>query len=101
MSGMASTFPFKNGKIHTKSDTIQTTNYEGNKTFMRGLSCYTTAGIVYVRMKGVREDPNDNLNFVVATYPAIVYLALGSYFIGEFDIVYSTGATAVDFMVWW
>lgn len=103
MSGIASTFPFKDGKIWTKSDTVQITNRDGVKVFARGLSCYTTAGLVFVRMRGSRMKPTDAPNnpvTTIATDATPVYLALGSWFIGEFDLVYSTGATAVDFVVW-
>lgn len=104
MSGLAATFPFIGGKQWTAHDTTQITNYDGKKIFARGLSCYTTAGIAYVRMRAGRIDPTDDLNYDATAYnttPHIVYLSLGSYFIGEFDIVYTSGLTAAGIMVWW
>ena len=96
---LSSIYPFRYGKAVTEHDTNQITNFDGNKFFARGIWAITTAGIVYVRIKGRREDPDDDLDTATNLVP--VYLALGSVAIIEFDLVRSTGLTAAGLVIGW
>lgn len=96
---LASTFPFRYAKEITPHDTNQITNFDGNEFFARGIWAFTTAGIIYVRVRGKREDSGDDLDTATNLVP--VYLALGSFAILEFDLVRSTDATAVGIAIGW
>lgn len=102
MSTLNSILPAPFWKAHTPHNTTQITDFGGRKIFCRGIMATTTEGVITVRAKGDRINPDDTpIDYALTDLAVAIYLPLGIIVPVEFDLVKSTGAVAEGIVVFW
>lgn len=102
MSSLNSILPAPFWQEWTPDDDEQIVDFGENKIFCRGIMATETEGIIYLRAKGDRINPDDDpVGYALTDLVQPIYLPLGIIVPVEFDVVCDTDADAEGIVVFW